>query len=206
MSHLGAAVKRLHKEYREIKEINESSEPLPFSVFPHPDSFLIWHFTLQGPADSVYSNGLYHGKIEFPQDYPFSPPSLFFLTPNGRFEVNVKICLTVTGFHPEQWQPAWSTRTMLVALRNHFLVEDKGSLGYLGFPPEMRQELSSKSKSFKCSDCGYNIEGINPEDFQHTSGEMAIENPPSNRNENQSLFIITCIVFILALTAYKFAM
>jgi ubiquitin-conjugating enzyme E2 J1 len=204
MSHLGPAVKRLHKEYREIKEINASSEPLPFCVIPHPDSFLIWHFTLQGPSDSVYSDGLFHGKIEFPQDYPFSPPSLFFLTPNGRFEINVKICLTVTGFHPEQWQPAWSTRTMLYALRNHFLVEDKGALGYLGFPGEMRQELSTKSKSFKCSDCGYNMEE-KPENLQVAGQETTVSSPP-NRIENLYLFIISCVVLLLGLAAYKFAL
>lgn len=205
MSHLGPAVKRLHKEYREIKEINESSEPLPFSVIPHPDSFLIWHFTLQGPADSDYSEGLYHGKIEFPQDYPFSPPSLFFLTPNGRFEINVKICLTVTGFHPEQWQPAWSTRTMLHALRNHFLVEDKGALGYLGFPTEMRRELASKSKFFKCSDCGYYIEE-KLENSHSVREEVVTPSPPSTRFENQYIFIIAGLIILLSVAAYKFAL
>jgi ubiquitin-conjugating enzyme E2 J1 len=66
------------------------------------------------------------------------------LTPNGRFELNKKVCLTskwrlarlimhvseailtdgltlwlivtVTGFHEESWQPAWGIRTALVGL------------------------------------------------------------------------------------------
>ena len=32
------------------------------------------------------SLGRYHGKIVFPNEYPFKPPSIFMLTPNGRFE------------------------------------------------------------------------------------------------------------------------
>lgn len=39
------------------------------------------------------------------------PPNIVFLTPNGRFEVGMKICLTVSAHHPETWQPSWSIRT-----------------------------------------------------------------------------------------------
>lgn len=34
---------------------------------------------------------------------------IFFLKPNGRFEVNKKICLSISGHHPETWQPSWSS-------------------------------------------------------------------------------------------------
>jgi ubiquitin-conjugating enzyme E2 J1 len=27
--------------------------------------------------------------------------------PNGRFEVKKKICLSISAYHPEEWQPAW---------------------------------------------------------------------------------------------------
>ena len=69
-----------------------------------------WHFTMRGPDNSDYSCGFYHGRIVFPADYPFSPPSISFLTPNGRWEVEKKICLSVTGYHPESWQPAWGSK------------------------------------------------------------------------------------------------
>lgn len=29
--------------------------------------------------------------------------------PNGRFEVGKKICLSISGHHPETWQPSWSS-------------------------------------------------------------------------------------------------
>lgn len=83
---------------------------------------------MSGPQDSVYSTGLYHGRIKFPNNYPFAPPDIIFTTPSGRFDVGKKICLTVTGFHPESWQPAWSTRTILLALRHHMAIDD-GAVG-----------------------------------------------------------------------------
>jgi len=37
------------------------------------------------------SIGRYHGKVVFPNDYPFKPPSIYMLTPNGRFETGRRL-------------------------------------------------------------------------------------------------------------------
>lgn len=66
-----------------------------------------WHFTLRGPRDTEFEGGMYHGRILLPSDYPFKPPNIMLLTPNGRFEVRKKICLSISAHHPEEWQPAW---------------------------------------------------------------------------------------------------
>lgn len=33
------------------------------------------------------------GKVTFPPQYPYKPPSILMLTPNGRFATNTKLCL-----------------------------------------------------------------------------------------------------------------
>ena len=33
------------------------------------------------------------GKVIFPPQYPYKPPSILMLTPNGRFATNTKLCL-----------------------------------------------------------------------------------------------------------------
>jgi len=38
-----------------------------------------WHFTLRGPPGTEYEDGIYHGRITFPFDYPLSPPDIYFL-------------------------------------------------------------------------------------------------------------------------------
>ncbi|WFD26960.1 hypothetical protein MNAN1_001949 [Malassezia nana] len=45
---------------------------------------------MRGPMDSPFAEGLYHGKILLPTDYPFHPPHIMFLTPNGRWKVDTK--------------------------------------------------------------------------------------------------------------------
>ena len=56
-------------------------EPVPH-VTAHPTNNLLeWHFLLEGAKDTEFEGGCYHGKIAFPAQYPFKPPSLSLFTP-----------------------------------------------------------------------------------------------------------------------------
>ena len=102
------AVKRLMKEYSEFeRDLLSSNGNLYFHASPCDDNLFEWHFTISGPSDSCYSLGLYHGRILFPSNYPFKPPDIVLLTPNGRFKTGMKICLSISSYHPDQWQPSW---------------------------------------------------------------------------------------------------
>jgi ubiquitin-conjugating enzyme E2 J1 len=102
---------------REAAEISNSPSA-DYTAEPLESDLFEWHFTLRGPPNSVYSNGIYHGRIVLPPTYPLRPPSFRFMTPSGRFEANREICLSISGHHEETWQPAWGVRTALVAYVN----------------------------------------------------------------------------------------
>lgn len=99
---------------REAAEISNSPSP-DYTAEPLESDLFEWHFTLRGPPGSPYADGLYHGRIVLPPTYPLRPPSFRFTTPNGRFEANREICLSISGHHEETWQPAWGIRTAVVA-------------------------------------------------------------------------------------------
>jgi ubiquitin-conjugating enzyme E2 J1 len=99
---------------REAAELSNSPSP-DYAAEPLESDLFEWHFTMKGPPNSVYSEGLYHGRIVLPSSYPLRPPSFRFTTPNGRFETNREICLSISGHHEETWQPAWGLRTAIVA-------------------------------------------------------------------------------------------
>jgi ubiquitin-protein ligase len=42
--------------------------------------------------------GLYHFRILLPAEYPFRPPAIQLLTPNGRFELNTNV--SCSALHP----------------------------------------------------------------------------------------------------------
>lgn len=67
-----------------------------------------------------------------------------FSQPNGRFEVNKKICLSISGYHPETWQPSWSIRTALLALIAFMPTPGNGTIGSLDYTPEERQKLAKR--------------------------------------------------------------
>lgn len=142
------AVKRLMKEAQELKDPTEL-----YAAQPLEDNIFEWHFTIRGPSDSDFDGGLYHGRILLPADYPMKPPSITFLTTNGRFKTNEKICLSISGHHPETWLPSWSIRTALLALIGFMPTFGDGALGSIEYTPEERKILAKKSVNFKCSIC-----------------------------------------------------
>jgi hypothetical protein len=54
------------------------------------------------------AGGFYHGTLTFPAQYPYKPPAIAMITPNGRFKTNTRLCLSMSDFHPETWNPLWS--------------------------------------------------------------------------------------------------
>ncbi|XWS38943.1 hypothetical protein CRYUN_Cryun18bG0007100 [Craigia yunnanensis] len=103
------AVKRILQEVKEMQS-NPSDD---FMSLPLEENIFEWQFAIRGPRDSEFEGGIYHGRIQLPAEYPFKPPSFMLLTPNGRFETQTKICLSISNHHPEHWQPSWSVTLVL---------------------------------------------------------------------------------------------
>ncbi|KAI5065091.1 hypothetical protein GOP47_0019786 [Adiantum capillus-veneris] len=135
------AVKRILQEMKEMQS-NPSED---YMSLPLEDNIFEWQFAIRGPLDSEFEGGIYHGRIQLPPEYPFKPPSFMLLTPNGRFETQTKICLSISQFHPEHWQPSWSVRTALVALIAFMPTKGNGAIGSLEFTKEERKALALKS-------------------------------------------------------------
>ena len=47
-------------------------------------------------------------------------PKISVITPNGRFEPGKDICLSITNFHPESWNPGWGVRSIIIGLISFF--------------------------------------------------------------------------------------
>lgn len=88
-------------------------------------SFICRHYVVCGPESTPYEGGFYHGKLIFPKEFPFKPPAIYMTTPNGRFRTNTRLCLSISDFHPDTWNPAWSVSTILMALLS-FMVRSSG--------------------------------------------------------------------------------
>lgn len=138
-------VQRLTREYAGIQK-SESSLP-NIATKPSNKNIFVWYFVLYNLDNDSYRGGLYMGVITFPTEYPLKPPSVKMITPNGRFSTSENICMSMTNFHPESWNPTWRVETLLVGTLSFFLEDEYGS-GTLPYSPKQRQFLALKSFEF----------------------------------------------------------
>ena len=137
------AQNRLQKEFRQLVK-----NPLP-NIRAHPDSenTLLWHFVLFGDG-GAYDGGQYYGQIIFPPEYPNSAPDMKMLTPSGRFVADKRLCMTMTSFHQERWNPLWSVSSLLLGLQSFFYEEAPTSIGGMRSSDETRKKFAQESVSF----------------------------------------------------------
>jgi len=173
------SLKRIQKEFQIM--VNDPSDE--FKANPIKDDMFCWHFTIRGPPDTEFEGGLYHGIIKLPMSYPNSPPNIMFLTPNGRFDINMNVCLSMTKYHKEEWQAAWTIRSMLEAIIAFFPIkEDHDAIGALESSTESRKYYAKQSIKYKCDICGPIANILKPiEKFKNSNND----NKSNNNNEKE---------------------
>uniref|UniRef100_A0A5B7CDK8 E2 ubiquitin-conjugating enzyme n=1 Tax=Davidia involucrata TaxID=16924 RepID=A0A5B7CDK8_DAVIN len=145
-----ACVKRLQKEYRAL-----CKEPVSHVVAcPSPNDILEWHYVLEGSEGTPFAGGYYYGKIKFPPEYPFKPPGISMTTPNGRFMTQKKICLSMSDFHPESWNPMWSVSSILTGLLS-FMMDNSPTTGSVSTTVAEKQRLAKSSLAFNCKNATF---------------------------------------------------
>lgn len=141
------ATARLRQDYMRIMR-----DPVPYvTAVPLAANILEWHYVVKGPESSLYDGGYYHGKLVFPREFPFKPPSIYMITPNGRFKVNTRLCLSISDFHPDTWNPAWSVSTILTGLLS-FMLEKSPTLGSIETSDYLKGQLALQSGPFNLKD------------------------------------------------------
>lgn len=80
-----------------------------------------------GPDNTIYSHGMYFFKFTFPDDYPFNPPRVEYLTNNDsvRFNPNLyrngKVCISILNtWSGPQWSSCQTISSVLLTLTTLF--------------------------------------------------------------------------------------
>jgi ubiquitin-protein ligase len=136
--------RRVLKEYESLME-----NGLPHVYIAKDENNHLDWYCLIHDLDGSYAGGEYMFMIQLSPRYPLSPPDFYFLTPNGRFEINKKLCFSNSSHHGETWSPIWTIRTIVLGFLSFFL-EEGGSkgIGHLITTKEVKTEFARVSKQF----------------------------------------------------------
>ncbi|KOO26486.1 ubiquitin conjugating enzyme [Chrysochromulina tobinii] len=113
-----AAAVDLNRVKKELKDCNKDPETSGIKAeLVHEDDYLHWKGTIKGPITTPYEGGIFDVDILLPNDYPFVPPKMKFITkcwhPNISSDSGA-ICLDILK---TEWSPALTIRTALISLQ-----------------------------------------------------------------------------------------
>ena len=136
--------KRLRQDFKLLhKEPNDY-----FEAYPTDDDPLVWDFMIRGPKDSDYAGGHYVGKIIHHHQYPLNPPDFMMRTPQGRFMVEKKICLTNSGYHSNEWSPMWTVHAILDGFLSIMLDDVDTGISHIKTSKAERAQLARDSIAY----------------------------------------------------------
>ena len=102
---------RILSELEDLKR----NPPCNCSAGIKDDNYKLWTATIIGPIDSLYCGGLFNLEISFPDEYPFKPPKIKFITKILHPNINIlgSICLDILNVN---WSPVLSVSKLLLSL------------------------------------------------------------------------------------------
>ena len=110
------ASRRIKEELKLITQDPPSNcSAAPESNDPDSEDIYHWSATILGPSASVYEGGIFNLSIEFPQNYPFKPPKIRFITKIYHPNINRygSICLDILTTN---WSPALTILKVLLSI------------------------------------------------------------------------------------------
>eukprot|EP01119_Soliformovum_irregulare_P016706 TRINITY_DN4878_c0_g1_i1.p1 TRINITY_DN4878_c0_g1~~TRINITY_DN4878_c0_g1_i1.p1 ORF type:complete len:1021 (-),score=283.22 TRINITY_DN4878_c0_g1_i1:115-3123(-) len=161
-----ACVTRLIHDLREIQD-----NPLPnVAATPSYNNIQIWHCNLR-PTSGPYAGVIFHLELDFPNNYPKSPPELFMYTPIPHPNIyDGYICLDMlsyTGSYYDGWTSAYTVQAILQQLQTFMIAESVEQGWDTGYDQVNQVEYVDASKeridAFKCKLCEHCYEQNYPE-------------------------------------------
>lgn len=119
-----AAIKKLTSELKSFEK--DPLEGVLVSIVG--DNLFQWDVSIFGPPDTVFTGGYFKARLDFQENYPFSPPKMRFVTEMWHPNVypSGELCISIlhppghdemSGERPEErWNPTQSVRTILLSV------------------------------------------------------------------------------------------
>jgi len=106
-----AMTRRIAKELKDIKQ----NPPEGISAGVIGDEIYKWEAVIVGPSDTPYEGGVFKLRIDFPNEYPYHPPKVRFVTKifHPNINANGEICIDILR---DNWSPALGASRVLLSI------------------------------------------------------------------------------------------
>lgn len=109
-----ASLRRIQNETKQL-ELQAKEHENMFTVSMVNDDMYHWNGVLYGPENSLYQGYKFNLDIKLPDDYPFSPLTIKFITPIQHININSTgdICLDILK---KNWSPSQNIQSVMLSL------------------------------------------------------------------------------------------
>ena len=114
-------MQRLLKDVRQIIKFPLTDNGIYYSH--HDTDMLKGYAMIVGPQGTPYFSGFYFFQFDFPQDYPYSPPKVTYMTNDGRTRYNPnlykcgKVCVSILNtWSGDKWSSCQTLNSVLITL------------------------------------------------------------------------------------------
>lgn len=133
---------------KEIDDFKKSNEKKYYDIVFDPENMQMVYGIIFD-LDSYYSTGEYIIQIKLPDDYPLAPPVVTFKTPNGKFEIEKSICLTITHYHAESWSPLLGLEKIIQSVVSVMFDETlTQGIGFISTTDDQKRSFALLSKEY----------------------------------------------------------
>ncbi|QJX72331.1 ubiquitin-conjugating enzyme E2 [Faustovirus] len=118
-----------------------------------PTDVNTWYILIENVKgeEDEFEGGQYLVRMKAPPNFPFSPPEFYFMTPNGLYDVEKKVCISIGEFHKESYQ---ATLGMLGFAEQ--LVSGMTDVKFLGHGISILHLTAADRKKFANESVNYN--------------------------------------------------
>ena len=108
----------------------QNNDDLSASIgLENDDDLFKWNVLFEGPEDTLYEGGYFKARLQFPEDYPNSPPTMTFLSKMWHPNIypDGKVCISILHAPghdemnmqekpEEKWRPILGVESVLMSV------------------------------------------------------------------------------------------
>jgi ubiquitin-conjugating enzyme E2 J2 len=112
------------------------------------------------------------------------------LTPNGRFNINTKICITNSSYHKSDWSSTWNIKSILIGFYSIWLDDNEHGISHIKSTKEERHTLALNSIEYNLKNYNSIHEKFNLAHLSKCPPNLKIDSSINEKINEENIIVI----------------